>query len=212
MAWSYVQSAKGVSNVLAFGSNVVAGNLLIGCKGSDSAAADSAPTDSQGNTWTPIQTILGGQRSSWWYTIAGSSAACTVTFDPDGNFLGFIVAEYDPPAGTVALEDNDGQFEALSPTTPDGVVTPAMTATSSDVLVVGFVQNASSGATFTPGTGFSEREENVAVPTQLEDKGAGAGSVTATWTIGSSSDCITLGAVFGVTGGAAQNQLAWVRA
>jgi hypothetical protein len=122
------------SPTLAYGSNVVAGNLLV------FAAvwiADTVPTitDSQGNTWQLCKSQLSydsSQRAAIWSALAGSSGANTITFAKGAA----VVAEY------VALEYNwDGVVATPDDTNGDtgsGVGSPSynlVTTAANELLV-----------------------------------------------------------------------------
>lgn len=67
----------------AYNSNVTAGNLLVAVVGVlGGATLVNGITDSQGNTWTAaIQHQSSNRTAAIFYAIAGSSGACTLTFD-----------------------------------------------------------------------------------------------------------------------------------
>jgi len=80
------EAADDTSFALAFGSNVVAGNLLVAVLGAyDDAATFNTPTDTIGTTYTQAGTLLRGTVDSpapmlaVYYGIAPSSGANTVT-------------------------------------------------------------------------------------------------------------------------------------
>lgn len=104
MAWANVQNggtfnaAAGTTAVQAFGSNVVAGNLLIVfCVWVSSTTATCAVTDSQGNTYTGIAATLAtnstqASRSQIFVATAGSSAADTVTMTTSASVGERVIA------------------------------------------------------------------------------------------------------------------------
>lgn len=81
---AFVQDDVGApadGGALAFTNNVVAGNLLVAMLSHSAAFTINSITDSQGNTWQ--EAVAGGSsmQTRIWYARAGSSGACTLTFD-----------------------------------------------------------------------------------------------------------------------------------
>lgn len=89
MPWTRVQaisahrSTSSNTQALAFGSNVVAGNVLVAFVGWNGASGTASVADSQGNTWTQATSAAGSGATTAseqaFTAVAGSSGACTVT-------------------------------------------------------------------------------------------------------------------------------------
>lgn len=92
MAWALAQTAQSQrvasgTNVIAYASNIGANSLLIATvEFEDDTATITSITDSRGNTWTPVDTILRsgtafGSIQIWWATNP-TGGANTVTLTP----------------------------------------------------------------------------------------------------------------------------------
>lgn len=119
-------SAAATSIAAAYGSNVTAGSRLVaaGKTAAGVALTSAMMTDTQGNTWVLDRSYTGTtSRMGRWSTIAGSSGANTVTFNPNSSArIGIVVWEFSglDPYGSVG-SDNTG-----TSTAPDsGNFTPA---------------------------------------------------------------------------------------
>jgi hypothetical protein len=139
------QSAGTGSVAVAYPSNVTAGRLLTACCSNFGAAiGTSAVTDSQGNTWTRVAAATNGsaQVAIFW-TLAGSSAANTVTLTTGGG-------EYP----TLSIYETTGTPNA-SPfdKTANGTGTSASHATGSTATLAQADEVAFAVSTYDGGTG-----------------------------------------------------------
>src|SRR6266542_6876896 len=91
------RSGSGTTHTQAFGSNVVAGNLLVVCAATwNRDCGTGSVTDSEGNTYTrQVSEATSGFITSAIYTAtAGSSGACTVTLTPSAaTWMALAIAE-----------------------------------------------------------------------------------------------------------------------
>ncbi|HKI19009.1 MAG TPA: hypothetical protein VKA15_14070 [Isosphaeraceae bacterium] len=84
----------------AYGSNVAAGDLLL-CGATTGGGHNVTVTDSQGNAWQKA-VFTGKAFADIWWTIAGSSAACTVTVTPTlSDLISMTIDEYSFAGGTI---------------------------------------------------------------------------------------------------------------
>lgn len=192
--------------VVAFTSNVTAGNLLLAAVTTGGGGTvTTAVTDSQGNTYHLLAgtgtgyVTTGSTRVSLHAATAGSSGACTVTATPSSGGAALAVLEY---SGT-----NDGGFTQDGQNTGSdspadcGSVTPAV----SGSLVVGAVGlgpqmvYSEAGAN---GYTLEAFANNTAVAIYVVDKfGVGASPDTPTFTFGDTASWAGRGAAFSPTGG-----------
>lgn len=162
---------------LAFGSNVVAGNLLIVCAGYENAGAlpIAVPTDSQSNVYTRL--VDAGKSSinaNIYYAIAGSSAACTVTSgNTDTNNLGLMCileisgqSSNSADIGYVTAEDAS-EIEGTSSTLAIGARSNA------EDLLVAFTRFTPNGTVSSTGSGWA-----TTAPGYRESESTRSGAVT----------------------------------
>lgn len=187
--WDHVQSRSvdsgtGTSATLAYNSNIVAGNLLVIAVRSGGTAANPVITDSQGNTYTRhvLQTEGTDHQTSIHSAIAISSAACTVTLTTGSVTRRWAIHEYDS-AGTTVTKDQHASAQGDSTTPSSG--NTATTSSASELLFGASSCENTSG--FTPGTNYTERQEQPASPNakiDTEDRVvSGTGTYAADWTI-----------------------------
>src|SRR5207249_4214372 len=122
---------------LSFPNNVAAGNLLICCV-AEFSTANSAVTDSQGNTWTravtSVDTTIASHRSSIWYATAGSSGACQVTLTSAvTSTLTFAIDEFHA-ARTTPL-DTTAHHDAANGTVSPYTTNSLSTAGAGELLI-----------------------------------------------------------------------------
>lgn len=117
--WTKLGANASATNVCAFSPNVTAGSLLVVGQDHDQSNGTGLPSDTIGTIYSLIRaTVTGGlQRISWWWGIAPSSAANTVTC-VGTSFSGTSVLEVSVDAGTIAM---DGENTAAINTSTVGV-------------------------------------------------------------------------------------------
>jgi hypothetical protein len=171
-AWSLVQSAKhgffATSGSKAYTSNVTAGNMLHAAGHCGTTAAPiPGVSDTQGNTWTVVQrtgTQQGDRRLFHAFTIAGSSAANTVTVGTFGaaTFCTLFIDEFSGNAPSSLLDVDDPVTGGISATASN-----AITTATAGALILGLaaVRVTSGSATITPDACCTQiqEEENSAV-------------------------------------------------
>lgn len=206
MAASHIQSAKnynnGTSVAVAFGANVSANNLLLALLfGYANSNASASVSDTRGNTWTRIGSIVTGGDGSLYldafYCIANGAGADTVTYNAAGSsYMSLIIAEYSGIATTSPLDvAGSSTGSSTSPST-------SITTTNANDLIIGWVTSmAGSTVTITSGSGYTMRQEYEDAATymhaHLEDKSVSAtGAQTVNATLGSSLQWIMRGAAF----------------
>lgn len=180
------QRAASGANALAYGSNNVAGNLLIlSVMMEDDTSTISSVTDSRGNTWAACSAIKhsGGANFSTqlWYAKNSGAGANTVTLTPSAGASNIAIFEYSGYDTTAPFTQHIEASDATGflTTADSGNVT---TANASELLFA----VAASNRVLTAGSGYSGREGDVFNLYFLtEDKVAGgAGSYNATETLG----------------------------
>lgn len=199
--WTFEQGTGGNGNSFAFPSNVKAGSLLIAACAGDNGVTPSTPTDTQGNGYSLLSAVndtTNGIRITWWYAIAGSASANSITFTNMSAFDAYLVAEYSVDAGTISLDtDDDGNLRNHLATT-DNITSDSISTSVADELIVGLNVEDGSDVIITEGTGFTKRVETnlegfTGNPVTLEDKTlASPGSTAATFT----GDAAGTGAAF----------------
>lgn len=161
MAFAFVQANgtghSGTSTSLAYGSNVAAGNLLVVVVSNFSTSTTVSISDTQGNVYAQAgtySTASGANRVSIWYAMAKASGANTVTATPSSSdFTGLGVLEYSYSGATAFTVDGS--------VTNNGNTNPHSTGNipvsgSGELAIAAFCQG-SLTATWTPGTGFTNR-------------------------------------------------------
>jgi hypothetical protein len=139
---------------LAYGSNVTGGNLLVVSFRHGNGSTVSSVTDTIGSTWTVVYDNSDGfgTYGGWAWAFARSSGANTVSV----NFVGL------PGGGTVCCiaEWNGPNTKRATSTVATGnstaLLSNAITATAGDLLV-GIGESNVSQASFTPGSGYTQR-------------------------------------------------------
>jgi hypothetical protein len=173
-----------------FGTNVVAGNIMVAFVSWDNADA-AVETVSGGGTWTEytpqVLHSTDGQNFSAWYCLNATGGATTVTVafsGPGGWFSTLVIGEY---TGATAGVDGSTSAQGTAATTQSsGAIT---TTTNGDLIVGGIYDN--TNVTPSAGSGFTARATTSGIagePTsRLEDRiQATAGSIAADWTTASS--------------------------
>ncbi len=166
MAIAYVQSRltyfSGNSGSLAFLSNVAANSLIVVILTHYLETGDSTLSDSQSNTYTQAaaRVVSGDMSIEYWYTIASSAGALTVTANPPGGTSSCSMAIHEFSGVTTSTpidvqDSNTGTSNAVS----GGPVT---TTVADTVLVAGMVSGAWGGApgeVITPDGDYTQMQE-----------------------------------------------------
>jgi hypothetical protein len=208
MAIAFVQDDGSVEDgggsdttqVVVFGSNVTAGNLIVVSIGYGGAIGTPSCADSLSNSYTVEasgHSVLSNQSQAlfWAEDISGGACTVTVTLSPAASFRRMQVSEYSglvtasPSDGSAITADND-----LS-TATDGTQSDSITTGENGDLIYGWCQNFDEAdppsATITGGTGFTQRGGVGSGICVGEDKiQASAGSVNATFTLDIGSTCL----------------------
>lgn len=177
---SVVQSAIVAADsltTLAFGSNVVSGNLLIVCAGYENAGniPIAVPTDSQSNSYTRL--VDAGKatiNASIYYAVAGSSAACTVTSgNTDTNNLGLMgILEVQSWSGNTAdvgyvIAEDTVEQEGTTSTLAIGARSNA------EDLLIAFTRFSPNGTVSSTGSGWA-----TTAPGYRESESTRSGAIT----------------------------------
>lgn len=167
MSWTHAQgvndtlnagSTSSVAN--SYGSNVVAGNLLICVVTWINAVSVSSVTDGDSNTWTSTAAAKNPTTNQFlqiWYAIANSSTALTVTANLSGAaiFRGIALEEFNETNGSAVFDATAQQGQSAPGTSADAVTSGNLTVAKADSLLYGFTENASGTDLFSAGTGFA---------------------------------------------------------
>lgn len=214
MAWAFVQDAYradlgggSVASVQqAFSSNVTTGNHIYVAMRHGSIDSDITPTvtDNQGNTYTLIGKSFNSGESAWvghWHAqnVTGGAVTVTVSFSPNvDDFTYLYIRESSGIATSDALDDHSERIAFISDTGTDATTGTAITTTVANDMVLGTLFSGT--VTQTTGTGWTQRRDEDRLHAQDKNQTT-AGSVTATWTIGSSTLCHIVTAAFKEAGG-----------
>lgn len=194
MAYAYVQSNgtntgnSASARDVAFGSNVTAGDLIVVAV-SQYFDGTQTVTDSQLNTYSPvspgqlINNIDSNARGQIFYTIAGSTGACTVRVTPSKScYMSVAIAEYSGN-DTSSPFDSSANANGTSTTPSSG----SITVSNANSLVVGMTWSANNSFSSSAGTGFTQRyTSNTNEPLSYED-GVFSVNTAATFTQGINS-------------------------
>lgn len=179
----------------AFASNVTAGNLIIVGQTIDSASdIATAPTDSLGNTYVNATKRLGASVSSYvWYAENIAGGACTVTAHTSstvGQTMG--IAE-------VSGEATSSSLGAVQTNTENDTAAPSVAATAPTAGMAFGVLATTTAETITPEGTWTQiyEQESYAIMTGSHIvKVVTSGSQTASWSLGTTSNCRTCIAIF----------------
>lgn len=174
---------------LAFSSNVTAGNVLLvaaGCYFTRDLDQSGPPTDSQGNVYTKISSTASIKVGMWTAT-AGSTGPCTVTIATNlqpSLTSPLVIGLAELPAGTYAAVSN---YKATWGTSLRG--TDAITVPQSGGLAFALMTcQSSAGGSITPDGAWTEVGQSLTdLPFSFMWIAPSAGSLTASWTTGSSA-------------------------
>lgn len=200
------RSGSGTTFTRSFGSNVVAGNLLVAsCVTWNRDLPSTGVTDSQGNTYTRRVFVLdsGNNVCALYTATAGSSAACTVTMTTAiGTFMGMCVYEVSFDGGFTIGNTNSNTQTGSSHTSNSIAITSA--------IMFGVLRCGNAPGTITPNASWTNNYTDSAftnVPnSHISRIEAAGGTFAATWT--TTNLPISQAAILGVeeTGGGATGQ------
>jgi hypothetical protein len=148
-------SANGTSVAVAFGSNVASGDVVLVAVSTYDAETISAPTDTQGNSFTQLVTAgtSGAAVAAIYAATAKSSAADTVTCNISStNNIHCHIYEV---SGVSATVDKTGTSSQAG--TALTVSTSASTANANDYVFAYFADN-HTAATYTVGSGYGDTQ------------------------------------------------------
>lgn len=202
------------NKALAYGSNVVAGNLLVATVGWNGFVTDDASaTDTQGNTWVIAgskQTDSGeGNAVVVFWTTAGSSAANTVsvTFTNHAQTeVTLTLYEYHDSGGGIWSLDGTptGVNDGASTTTPSaGSVTTTASASAAVAVLVSHFGTTSAGSGWTQDHTEDLSGTNISTYSSESRITSGAGSITGNWTSGGGAFAAAIAAFKPSAGGGA---------
>lgn len=195
---------------VAFGSNVAANNLIVGAVTWDGNHTLSSVTDSQGNTYTLETVVRDGATPTVslqvFHTIAGSSAACTVTATLSGNAnrKAIVVHEVSGVQTTAGYRDKyAGQSQSNPGTGSNAVTSGSVTTTTDGQYIFGATGDPGYSTGKTQGTGYTLQETDgvMSILTSEDQVQTSAGSIAATFTIDGFAVISTAIATFKAAGG-----------
>lgn len=220
MAIAYVQSAAvdnvfDSSAVVAFGSNLTAGNLIVIALAVNSASdLITGITDTPLNTFTRIDWSTGsGASLVTYYAKNINGGASTVTAALSGNVsCGMTIAEFSGADTSAPLDVHDKNNSQAGSTSADADKSPAVVTTTDGQLIFSCIYYVSGlGGTWTAGTNYTKRQETtvgLGVKMASEDRiQTSAGSVQGLWTAGSADTYHAAVATFKAAGGAPAGNL-----
>lgn len=178
------------SRSLAYSNDVVADNLLIvTVSWEDKIQNVTSVEDTVGSSWLQAYDVVRNPSSSQtmnqqtYYAIAGGSGANTVTvnFTASSTNVKIVVSEYNDTDTTSPLDQVNVTADQGLP----GCLTNNVTTTIDDEIIYGVCSTWSSSTAFTPGDGFTEREQvNSGGAQAMQDKIVNStGSYNATWSV-----------------------------
>lgn len=200
MAAAFVKSASNTdfSNAdpaAAFGSNVVAGNLIVVCVAWGTIAANSITltsiTDTLGHTYTlldnPTDESANNNRAATAYAVNISGGANTVTAHLSGApfVSNMLVHEASGLATASPLDQHKINAQTGVGTATDAVTSTAVVTTANGEYIFGAqVCTNSNGGAHSAGTGYAIRENSSGAFSSEDQIQAVAGSIAATFTDG----------------------------
>jgi hypothetical protein len=194
-------TGTGTTLAQAFASSPTVNNILVVC----GVCYDSGGTvtitiaDTIGNTWNtfanfPFRSATAGITGYIWWCQNNSTAADTVTITLHNTTAGreLYIAEFVPPAGTVASDGTSGGAQGTSGT----IATPTITTSDSDDLLLNYVSSANAQTVHTPWTQLETQQGDTF--NIILDVAAGTTAPNATQTSGTFASLV---AALGTTGG-----------
>src|SRR3990167_6589648 len=190
MAASFVQEASkrqgsATTIVLAFASNVTAGNAIaVFIQWANTATLNSV-TDSLGNTYTRVNnpTVGGaGFRTALAYATGITGGACTVTatFSVAGG-ADMAMMLHEATGTALAFDVSNIQHEVDQGTGANAWNSPAVVTTADGDYLAGFAIDEGYGSTWTAGTGWTDRHNEAEMMGESQVQ-TSAGSISSTFT------------------------------
>jgi hypothetical protein len=181
------------------GSNVTNGHLIVvWAEAVLSGGSFATPTDTQGNTYTQVDTVTGGYGTlTMWYTLATATNSLTVTFTKSGGgTMTFVAAQVLEYSGNAASGNLDRHANNSSGSGTALTVNVSTTQVNDLILAAGIP---ASSQTLSAGAGYTQRAASYGA----EDKNqATAATIAATMTMsGGSGWGIVVGAFKGASSG-----------
>src|SRR3989441_93014 len=171
---------------ISFASTVLNHSLLVACAGwTTTTITLNSVTSSPSNTWNSTTDVnnSGKVRIQCYYAMNAASGTTTVTFNFSASVSWEIaIHEYSGVATTSALDQQNGATgNSSSPSS--GSVTP----TADGELIFGWTANSFGVNSYTAGTGFTQRQSDLAFYASEDQVQGTAGAISATWAQGGSS-------------------------
>ena len=119
----------------------------------------SSVTDTAGNTYVEATnlSVSGRGDAEVWYCLKSNSNASnviTVNFSPNGAYLGLCASQYTNGGSAGFVRDIVASGQNAS---TNSISTSSFTTTVADEVIVAYATQATAGATFTPGSGYTIR-------------------------------------------------------
>ena len=179
-------SGASASPSIGFASTVLNHSLLVACAGwTTTTVTLNTVTSSPSNTWNSTTDVSnsGNVRIQCYYAMNAASGTTTVTFNFSASVSWEIaIHEYSGVATTSALDQQNGATgNSSSPSS--GSVTPSV----NGELIFGWTANSFGVNSYTAGTGFTQRQSDLAFYASEDQVQGTAGAISATWAQGGSS-------------------------
>jgi len=179
-------SGSSASPSISFASTVLNHSLLVACAGwTTTTVTLNSVTSSPSNTWNSTTDVSnsGNVRIQCYYAMNAASGTTTVTFNFSASVSWEIaIHEYSGVATTSALDQQNGATgNSSSPSS--GSVTPSV----NGELIFGWTANSFGVNSYTAGTGFTQRQSDLAFYASEDQVQGTAGAISATWAQGGSS-------------------------
>lgn len=180
--WARVQGTSAQASALAFGSNVVSGNLLlVALRLGNTTHTFTSVTDSVGTTYTQVatgspQTVATDHKLYLLWGVAAGSGANTVTVNGSGfgtnrltitEYSGNHATPFDVSAGAGGVATS-------------AVSSGNLTTGTADDLLFACMSDSNGVATITAGSGYTKRND-IGAKLADEDQGISAGVATGTY-------------------------------
>src|SRR3989441_6975511 len=179
-------SGTSASPSISSASTVLNHSLLVACAGwTTTTVTLNTVTSSPSNTWNSTTDVSnsGNVRIQCYYAMNAASGTTTVTFNFSASVSWEIAMhEYSGVATTSALDQQNGATgNSSSPSS--GSVTPSV----NGELIFGWTANSFGVNSYTAGTGFTQRQSDLAFYASEDQVQGTAGAISATWAQGGST-------------------------
>src|SRR5437899_10180827 len=179
-------SGASASPSIGFASTVLNHSLLVACAGwTTTTVTLNTVTSSPSNTWNSTTDVnnSGKVRIQCYYAMNAASGTTTVTFNFSASVSWEIaIHEYSGVATTSALDQQNGGTGNSSSPSSGSVTTGA-----NGELIFGWTANSFGVNSYTAGTGFTQRQSDLAFYASEDQVQGTAGAISATWAQGGSS-------------------------